>query len=215
MDFNTRVCFQTVGIYFCKQKQTSYWGGWGNLVPKDLYRILGIFQGDFLPVVAFCGWYEGEYTTFSFQHTAQASRTMPKDLPHTGPFATIKPTHHTLSVSISQLRYSLSIHWTQSSPDLWGRGGKGKKKEKCLKDKGAQLSGLKEQYFILHIWSQLRSRNTHLCQNKLLNFSGCDLAANAMVAQSSSNPCLKNKNLQRWRHQLPTKEFCLWVHLTA
>lgn len=28
-----------------------------------------------------------------------------------------------------------------------------KGKQKCHKDKGAQLLGLKEQYFILHIWS--------------------------------------------------------------
>lgn len=44
--------------------------------------------------------------------------------------------------------------------------------------------------------------------DKLLNFSGNGLAACA-TAQSNSNPCLENKKLQKWRHQLPRKDFCL------
>lgn len=102
------------------------------------------------------------------------------------------------------------FYYTEHSQALPSGGKKIKKGKKCLKDKGTQFLVLKEKYFILHIWSKLRSRSTHLCQNKLLKVSGNDL-----VTQSSSNPCLQNKKLQKLRHQLPRKGFCLWIHLTA
>lgn len=45
-------------------------------------------------------------------------------------------------------KYDLSIK--QKTVKLWPLVGE-KIGQKCLKDKGAQLSVLKEQYFILHI----------------------------------------------------------------
>lgn len=115
---------------------------------------------------------KGSVPPWASSRATQVSRTMPNDPTHTRPFATIKITQYTLSVSISQ--WDTAFLHTEHNQAL--TSGEIKKKKRRLKEKGAQLSGLKKQYFILHIWSYVRSRNTHLCQNYLLNFSGDDLA---------------------------------------